>query len=81
MVQSAAFDKRNIIVIGTLGIGKSTLMNTIYGEDQKFVAKNFSESVTKTISAAEFTKEGINYTVIDTPGLNDPNMDINTWCI
>ena len=67
---------RNVIVFGTLGVGKSTLMNRIAGSDQ-FQTSDGSEGCTQKVARYEIPGKGI--TVIDTPGTNDPDMSLDTW--
>lgn len=69
---------KNILIVGTLGIGKSTVMNRLAGEEQ-FKAGNNASGVTQVVSSYEFEKDGCRYKVWDTPGLNDTEMDISTW--
>ena len=70
--------KKNVIVLGTLGVGKSTLMNRIAGVD-KFVTSDGAEGCTQLPLSYTFKKDGVDITVTDTPGTNDPDMDIATW--
>ena len=65
-------------MLGALGVGKSTLMNRIAGVDQ-FETSDGVEGCTLWPSSYTFNKDGADITVIDTPGTNDPDMDIATW--
>ena len=62
--------------MGTLGTGKSTLLNRMSGQEEDvFVARLQTEGCTQEPKIAE--AEG--FKLIDTPGLNDPNMSTNEW--
>lgn len=52
----------NVLVIGNTGIGKSTLISSLFQVP-------ISNSVTKTISTKPYTKPGLSITAYDTPGL------------
>ena len=68
--------KPNVMVMGTLGTGKSTLLNRMSGQEEDlFVARLQTEGCTQEPKIAE--AEG--FKLIDTPGLNDPNMTTNEW--
>jgi len=59
------FEKINIMIIGMIGTGKSTLINSIFGID---IAKaDIGFSITKKIEKKEI--KGIPLTIYDTPGL------------
>ena len=73
---SNAGEKPNVMVMGTLGTGKSTLLNRMSGQEEDvFVARLQTEGCTQEPKIAE--AEG--FKLIDTPGLNDPNMSTNEW--
>jgi len=62
-----ADDYRKISIIGRPNVGKSSLTNAILGNERVIVS---SESGTTTDSIdTEFTKDDINYVVIDTAGM------------
>ena len=68
--------KPNVMVMGTLGTGKSTLLNRMSGQEEDvFEARLQTEGCTIEPKIAE--AEG--FKLIDTPGLNDPNMSTNEW--
>ena len=71
--------KRNILVVGNIGNGKSTLLNKLVhfvlnGHDQEknlevhFEGKNSTKSVTTKVDARCFKE----YRFIDSPGFGDP---------
>ena len=70
--------KAKVIVIGTLGIGKSTVMNKI-SAGQKFNTSDEPEGCTKDPDSFTFNSDGKEITVVDTAGLNDNNMNISLW--
>src|ERR1043165_7105613 len=69
--------KRVIILIGKTGNGKSALANVLVNKNDNF-EEVFKEgdrmlSETKNFQTEKFVQGDIEYTVIDTPGLNDTN--------
>lgn len=69
--------KRNILLIGRTGNGKSTLANVLVNKNDSFeeifAQGNLAISKTRNIQSAEFEYKGINYRVIDTVGIDDTN--------
>ena len=67
------------MAIGTLGIGKSTLLNRMSGvkeyDPEPFEAKFQTTGCTQEIRMLPFD----DFNLIDTPGLNDPNMTTAEW--
>lgn len=59
-------DKGNILILGNSGVGKSTLINSIFKSDVAEVAKAVREGVTKKIQVYE--KEEMPFKLIDTVG-------------
>ena len=72
MVQ--ANNKPLVMLIGTLGTGKSHLGNKALGEGI-FVSKKSVKGVTQDFTATE----GPDFKFMDTPGLNDNRMTEETW--
>ena len=64
------------MVMGTLGSGKSTLLNRMSGQSEDvFVAAMQTNGCTQEPKMLTYE----NFNLIDTPGLNDPNMSTNEW--
>ncbi|KAK7487673.1 hypothetical protein BaRGS_00021092 [Batillaria attramentaria] len=63
-----------ILVIGKTGNGKSSVCNTILGED-KFATGRSMASTTKEVQVAETEKDGDRIKVIDTPDVTNCEMD------
>ena len=64
------------MVLGTLGSGKSTLLNRMSGRhDEPFEARLQTEGCTQEPKMVD----AYHFNLIDTPGLNDPNMSTNEW--
>ena len=58
------------LVIGQTGVGKSTLINNLLGEDVAGVGSNLT-SCTPAVRSYEGVVEGVPVKLIDTPGLDD----------
>lgn len=70
----APISERNIIIIGNLGAGKSHSGNGILGK-HVFESKRCWSLVTKRSTYGSCERNGLNYHVFDTPGINpSPNM-------
>ena len=78
MVYSSS-SNRNVIAIGRLGIGKSTLLNCLVDKDrcQPFICAESSRGVTTTFAAKPSIIDKV--TVIDTPGLCDSKIHQQLW--
>jgi GTPase Era involved in 16S rRNA processing len=72
-----AKSKYNVIVLGMLGGGKSTIINQILGAD-KAPSNMGAGGCTKepTIYHSELIED---LTVIDTPGFGDPKISTRNW--
>lgn len=75
MASALLLEKRNVVVVGKVGAGKSTICKIITDSD-KFVVSSGLDSKTQNIMHEElkFTEAGTEYTfkVVDTTGLFDP---------
>lgn len=72
-LNEAQTDEVYMIVAGKPGNGKSTALRNIFGVD--FEAGLAPSSITKEVTTCKVNKEGIQLTVVDTPGLGA--LDIN----
>ena len=63
-----------LLVIGVTGVGKSTLINNLLGEDVADVGYSIT-SATSAVSCYEGTIEGVPVKVYDTPGLADSRSE------
>lgn len=71
---------RNIIVIGTIGTGKSTLINRIIGDDclrTGFSLSRITKEIEQVSGLMEFDGKKYNITCIDSAGLIDPSSDFD----
>ena len=69
------------MVIGTLGNGKSTVLNTLIGGNQgeTFETSKKPRGCTQEASSAQTQWENYNITLTDTPGLFDLKMPLPMW--
>ncbi|XP_028330617.1 uncharacterized protein LOC114480569 isoform X2 [Gouania willdenowi] len=64
---------KRIILLGKTGVGKSSLANTLFGE-QVFPPDHSASSGTKECKSATRSVDGRTLTLIDTPGLFDTDL-------
>jgi predicted GTPase len=68
------FNKPVVIVIGTLGTGKSTVLNRLIDKDE-FQTSGEVDGCTQKFSMYH----GKDYDICDSMGLGDPSIDITKW--
>jgi predicted GTPase len=68
-------NKPVVIVIGTLGEGKSTVLNRLIGNDELFATSDLATSCTQEFNMYH----GKDYDICDSMGLADPKIDLTKW--
>ena len=59
-----------LVLIGCVGVGKSTFGNMLSGDSTFAVGENM-DGITKTITSTSITLNENNFIVFDTPGVGD----------
>ena len=68
-------NKPTVMVLGSIGHGKSTLLNKLAGQQDLFRAVRSVKGVTQDCLCHELE----NFNLIDTPGLNDARIPTVDW--
>ena len=68
-------NKPTVMVLGSIGHGKSTFLNRLAGDDNFFHAARSVKGVTQYPTKHELP----NFILIDTPGLNDCRIPTADW--
>ncbi|KAK9524913.1 hypothetical protein VZT92_017273 [Zoarces viviparus] len=74
-----AVSNRRIVILGKTGVGKSSVANTMFGEERFKIGNTVNSETSKC--RAETSVDGRDITVIDTPGLFDtdrPEEDLKS---
>ena len=71
---SGSQTKPTVVVLGTVGHGKSNFLNRLAGEDIFESAKKV-----KSVTLVSKMFENEDFKMIDTPGLNDKRIDTKDW--
>lgn len=70
-------NKRSVIIMGQMGVGKSTVINSLVGG---YVAQTSDAATSCTKSSVAYNSQIIdNLTVVDTPGFGDPQISTRKW--
>ena len=78
VTEEGAADSVTMMVVGKPGIGKSTLINGLLGQDVAEVATVgtiYTKGTTRVMKEYKIKNNGITYIVYDTPGLLDSALD------
>ena len=78
-IQKTEQKYKNIVIYGTLGVGKSRFSNEISGKKDRFKVSKRAKGCTVEVSSETFIAGGEHWRMTDTPGLNDPNFNIVEW--
>ena len=78
--------RHSFIVVGGLGVGKSTLLNKLIGvepgpENEKFVTSRKPRACTQVAKTESFSYDGGDVAVTDLPGLYDMRLPLPVWLV
>lgn len=76
-----AREQKVFFVLGGMGVGKSSFLNYIFNEEQKFKSSNSTKSCTQDSTGASYIHQDANgneveLVFVDTPGINEFSFEI-----
>ncbi|KAG9316423.1 hypothetical protein JVU11DRAFT_2457 [Chiua virens] len=75
---SASCKVINVVLLGEIGVGKSSLINVVAGKNVAGVSPD-TIGCTKTATKYTFEEKGVTFHIYDTPGLVDPQMGVQAF--